>query len=136
MILGLNCLNLRCMKRCFWVLMVPFMLAQSLSGLFIMTTFYINQEEIAKRYCERRFDAVSSCAASCILTKSLEDNDDREQEQLSSKHKEAQVVVQGRLISLLPIAPSICQQPKGYALYRLPIYSNLCSQSLLRPPIA
>ncbi|WP_169719475.1 hypothetical protein [Olivibacter sitiensis] len=123
------------MRRLVWILMVPLLLAHALSGLLVMAAFYTHQEDIAQQYCARRFDAVSSCAGSCVLQKRLDKNREQEQSQMNQKTQEVYVVEQAS--HLLP-SPAVvaCAIKEYYNLYRHPFYTHGQNTSLLRPPIS
>lgn len=64
---------------------------QSTSNLWIISSFYINQDYIAKNLCVNRFDKIPVCYGICFLSKQLKDNDKQEQKLPNVKEKEIQL---------------------------------------------
>jgi hypothetical protein len=64
---------------------------QSTSNLWIISSFYINQDYIAKNLCINRFDKIPVCYGKCILAKQLNENDKQEQKIPNVKEKEIQL---------------------------------------------
>lgn len=64
---------------------------QSAGNLWIISSFYINQDYIAKNLCINRFDKIPICYGQCVLTKQLKDNDKEEQKFPNVKEKEIQL---------------------------------------------
>ena len=64
---------------------------QSTSNLWIISSFYINQDYIAKNLCVNRFDKIPVCYGKCFLAKKLNENDKQEQKIPNVKEKEIQL---------------------------------------------
>lgn len=64
---------------------------QSAGNLWIISSFYINQDYIAKNLCINRFDAIPVCNGQCVLTKELKANEKQEQKIPNVKEKEIQL---------------------------------------------
>lgn len=64
---------------------------QSTGNLWIISSFYINQDYITKNLCINRFDKIPLCNGKCVLTKQLKDNDKEEQKFPNVKEKEIQL---------------------------------------------
>ncbi len=66
------------MKRWIVVLIIGCVMAQLCSGLFIISSFYWNQQEIARTLCINRFDKIPVCKGSCYLNAQLEKTQEKE----------------------------------------------------------
>lgn len=64
---------------------------QSTSNVWIVTSFYINRDYIAKELCINRFDKVPLCKGKCYLEKKMSDNEKEEQKIPTVKEKEIQL---------------------------------------------
>ena len=64
---------------------------QSTSNLWIISSFYINQDYIAKNLCVNRFEKIPVCYGKCFLAKKLNENDKQEQKIPNVKEKEIQL---------------------------------------------
>ncbi|MDD5149567.1 MAG: hypothetical protein PHC28_03685 [Flavobacterium sp.] len=64
---------------------------QSTSNLWIISSFYINQDYIAKNLCVNRFDKIPVCYGKCFLAKQLKENNKQEQKIPNVKEKEIQL---------------------------------------------
>lgn len=77
-------------KIVLYFLLISFVF-QSTSNLWIISSFYINQDYIAKKLCVNRFDKIPVCYGKCFLSKQLKDNDKQEQKLPNVKEKEIQL---------------------------------------------
>lgn len=64
---------------------------QSTSNLWIVSSFYINRDYIAKELCINRFDKVPICKGVCFLEKKISANEKKEQKIPNVKEKEIQL---------------------------------------------
>lgn len=64
---------------------------QSTSNLWIISSFYINRNYIAKELCINRFDTVPVCKGTCYLEKKIAENQKKEQKIPNAKEKEIQL---------------------------------------------
>lgn len=74
-------------KSILFILLLSF-LYQSTSSIWIITSFYINQDYIAKNICINRFDAIPVCNGKCFLEKELSADAEKEQQIPNIKNKE------------------------------------------------
>lgn len=74
-------------KSILFILLLSF-LYQSTSSIWIITSFYINQDYIAKNICVNRFDAIPVCNGKCFLEKELSTDAEKEQQIPNIKNKE------------------------------------------------
>lgn len=65
-------------------------LLQCTSKLWIMASFYIQQDYIAQNLCINRFDAIPVCKGQCYLKKQLKTNENQEKKISDLKEKEIQ----------------------------------------------
>lgn len=56
-----------------------------MSGLWVLTSFYINRAYIETNICINRFDKIPLCKGSCYLEKTLTENEKKQQEQPTLK---------------------------------------------------
>ena len=77
-------------KTAVYFLLILFVI-QSTSNLWIISSFYINRDYIAKELCINRFDKIPLCYGKCVLTKQLKDNEKEEQKFPNVKEKEIQL---------------------------------------------
>jgi len=77
-------------KIVLYFLLISFVF-QSTSNLWIISSFYLNQDYIAKNLCVNRFDKIPVCYGKCFLSKRLKDNDKQEQKLPNVKEKEIQL---------------------------------------------
>lgn len=64
---------------------------QSTSNFWIMSSFYLNQDYIAKNLCVNRFDKIPVCNGKCYLSNQLKENEKKEQKIPNVKEKEVQL---------------------------------------------
>jgi len=76
------------MKRALVLVFLLAFLYQSTSSFWIITSFYINQEYIAKNVCVNRFDAIPVCNGKCYLSKELKENQKKELQFPTIKNQE------------------------------------------------
>lgn len=74
-------------KSILFILLLSF-LYQSTSSIWIITSFYINQDYIAKNICINRFDAIPVCNGKCFLEKELSADAEKGQQIPNIKNKE------------------------------------------------
>jgi hypothetical protein len=72
---------------------------QSVSGLFILGSFYLNRDYISANICVNRFDAVPVCKGKCFLENKLKENGQKEQKLPNLKQKEIQLFCQKSFFS-------------------------------------
>jgi hypothetical protein len=77
-------------KIVIYFLLIAFVF-QTTSNLWIISSFYINQDYIAKNVCVNRFDKIPVCYGKCFLTKQLKENDKEQQKTPNVKDKEIQL---------------------------------------------
>jgi hypothetical protein len=66
------------LKRWIIVLIIGCVMTQLCSGLFIISSFYLNQQEIARTLCVNRFDKIPVCKGSCYLNDQLKETQEKE----------------------------------------------------------
>lgn len=76
-------------KSILFILLLSF-LYQSTSSFWIITSFYINQDYIAKNVCINRFDAIPICNGKCFLKEELSADAEKAQQIPNIKNKEVQ----------------------------------------------
>lgn len=76
-------------KSILFILLLSF-LYQNTSSIWIITSFYINQDYIAKNVCINRFDAIPVCNGKCFLKEELSADAEKEQQIPNIKNKEVQ----------------------------------------------
>lgn len=64
---------------------------QITSNLWIISSFYINRNYIAKELCINRFDEIPVCKGICYLEKKIADNDKETQKIPNVKEKDIQL---------------------------------------------
>ncbi len=67
------------MKKGFSIFLLAAFLLNATGSLWIMASFYAQQDLIAKTLCEKRFEKKSTCNGSCQLSKRLKENEQKEQ---------------------------------------------------------
>ncbi len=77
-------------KNILYILLIA-LLFQSFSNLWIISSFYINQDYISKNLCINRFDTIPVCNGRCFLNKQLKKNDAENQKIPNIKEKEIQL---------------------------------------------
>lgn len=77
-------------KTAVYFLLILFVI-QSTSNLWIISSFYINRDYIAKELCINRFDKMPVCKGICYLEKKISDNEKKEQKIPNVKEKEIQL---------------------------------------------
>lgn len=77
-------------KTAVYFLLILFVI-QSTSNLWIISSFYINRDYIAKELCINRFDKIPVCKGICYLEKKISDNEKKEQKIPNVKEKEIQL---------------------------------------------
>lgn len=80
------------MKKLFAYLLLTGFVIQSFSQLWVMASFYIDQDYISENLCINRFEAVPICKGQCFLVKELKENEKKQEQQLPDlKQKEIQL---------------------------------------------
>lgn len=82
------------MKKGFSIFLLAAFLLNATGSLWIMASFYAQQDLIAKTLCEKRFEKKSTCNGSCQLSKRLKEKEEKEQETLELKVNEILLFVQ------------------------------------------
>ena len=68
-----------------WILL-PLMLLQSFSTVWLWTVFELNRDYIARYECVNRFNEKAlSCRGQCILMKKMREHEEKEQKNLESR---------------------------------------------------
>ncbi len=67
------------LKKGFSIFLLAAFLLNATGNLWIMASFYAQQDLIAKTLCEKRFEKKSTCNGSCQLSKRLKENEEKEQ---------------------------------------------------------
>lgn len=78
------------MKKAVLYFLLLLFVFQCTSNFWIISSFYINREFIAKELCVNRFDAIPVCKGKCFLDKKLADHQKDEQRFPNLKEKETQ----------------------------------------------
>jgi len=92
------------MKQILALLFVVIFIFQSSSDLWILTTFYIQQDYISENICVNRFDSIPICKGQCVLTEQLRSNEQNEQNIPILKEKKVQLFCQlSYLEKVIPI---------------------------------
>ncbi|MNM98268.1 hypothetical protein D3C81_1107940 [compost metagenome] len=72
-------------KQFIWILL-PLMLLQSFSTVWVWTVFELNRDYIAKNECINRFNEKAlSCRGQCILMKKMREHEEKEQKKLETR---------------------------------------------------
>ena len=72
-------------KQLIWILL-PLMLLQSFSSVWLWTVFELNRDYIAKNECINRFNEKAlSCRGQCVLMKKMREHEEKEQKNLESR---------------------------------------------------
>ncbi len=106
---------------------------QSTSNLWIISSFYINQDYIAKNLCVNRFDKIPVCYGKCVLAKKLKENEKQEQKIPNIKEKEIQLY----FYSQEPIAfnqKSTVENTKAIIIKKDCTIKNTFLYSIFHPP--
>lgn len=72
-----------------------------MSGLYVLTTFYLNRAYISKNLCENRFDAMPTCAGKCYLAKELKQKEQQQEKFPDLKQKEINLFCQDNSLEAL-----------------------------------
>jgi len=72
-------------KQFIWILL-PLMLLQSFSTVWVWTVFELNRDYIANNECINRFNEKAlSCRGQCILMKKMREHEEKEQKKLETR---------------------------------------------------
>lgn len=72
-------------KQFIWVLL-PLMLLQSFSNVWLWSVFELNRDYIARNECVNRFNEKAlSCRGQCVLMKKMREHEEKEQKNLESR---------------------------------------------------
>lgn len=88
------------MKRIITYFLLLLFVLQSTSNVWIITSFYINRDYIAKELCVNRFDKIPVCKGTCFLEKKIADNQKKEQKIPTAKEKEIQLYFSPEIVSV------------------------------------
>ncbi len=112
---------------CLLVIMI-----QSTSSLWILGSFYINQDYISKNVCVNRFDAMPICKGKCYLNNELKENEKKEQKLPDLKQKEINLFCQTKDVFTAPRLIAKSQ----ISIYPQPITFHISNyhSSIFHPP--
>ncbi|UIR56037.1 hypothetical protein LZQ00_17450 [Sphingobacterium sp. SRCM116780] len=124
-------------QKLFILLIVPVLLLQSMTGLFVWTAFQANRDYIAKTQCENRFNAMaSSCHGQCVLMKKMKKIMEHESKTSDTKFQGfAMVSYWQEILKLDFLTPSLLLR-KESILEWTNLYQFSFSNNLLRPPLS
>lgn len=72
-------------KQFIWILL-PLMLLQSFSTVWLWSVFELNRDYIAKNECINRFNGKElSCKGQCVLMKKMREHEEKEQKNLETR---------------------------------------------------
>lgn len=106
---------------------------QSTSNLWIISSFYINQDYIAKNLCINRFEKIPVCYGKCFLTKQLKENDKKEQKIPNVKEKEIQLYFYSQEATAV-VQKTIFEDSKVATIKKDSTLKNTFLYSIFHPP--
>ncbi|MFZ2783994.1 MAG: hypothetical protein WAZ36_06315 [Sediminibacterium sp.] len=117
------------------ILLIVTFLLQSASQLWIWAAFEINRDFIADNLCINRFDAIPLCKGSCVLEKTLNENQDRQQKSPDLKAKVITLFCQN---SPFELPSPVCMQDFNgdYIGVDTSLITSRYLRSIFRPPDA
>jgi hypothetical protein len=86
------------MKNKIAIIFIFIVLLHSSNKLWIVATFYFQQEYIASNLCINRFDAIPVCKGQCYLNNELKETENKDQNIPNIKVKEIQLYVEELII--------------------------------------
>jgi len=122
------------MKRALVLVFLLAFLYQSTSSFWIITSFYINQEYIAKNVCVNRFDAIPVCNGKCYLSKELKENQKKELQFPTIKNQEIQPLFHTAYKYVESDLYKISFAPKTYPIYQSDAIRLLVLLGVFQPP--
>ncbi|WP_448606882.1 hypothetical protein [Paenimyroides ceti] len=122
------------MKKAFVFLFLFSFLYQSTSSFWIITSFYINQEYIAKNICINRFDAIPVCNGKCYLSAELKKDQDKEGQIPTIKTPEIQPLFHLTFIYEAPYHSFIPFPEKSYPVYQSEALILYVLSGVFQPP--
>lgn len=96
------------MRNLFLCLLLITMSIQSVSYLWIVSSFYAQKEYIIQNLCINRFKSASKCQGHCYLAKKLKENSASPEQLPESKLKEAPSFVVIESIIDLAVVAALC----------------------------
>jgi hypothetical protein len=120
------------MKKSITLFILFLFVFQSTSSLWIIGTFYINQDYIAKNICVNRFDAVPICNGQCFLTKELKASEKKEQKIPNSTYKEVQLFCENEM--QFSFAHPTASFKKSYPILQKDNQKSTYFSSIYNPP--
>ncbi|UZR96387.1 hypothetical protein [Chondrinema litorale] len=122
------------MKSIISILLVSLFLVQITTRVWIVFSFKINQEYIARNLCEKRDEAITMCYGSCYLKKKLKKTEESNTQQLPSTLKlKFETLYFSEYKLQMPFAENIIVQKDYNSFYHF-IKSNCALQGVFRPP--
>lgn len=106
---------------------------QSTSNLWIISSFYINRNYIAKELCINRFDTVPVCKGACYLEKKIADNQKGEQKIPNAKEKEMQLFLSPAIASAYQLMPPT-ESARTVGVKRNDAFKSTFINSIYHPP--
>lgn len=82
------------MKGVFAILLMIAFVYQSTHGLWILASFYIQRDFIARNICVNRFDPATMCNGKCYLKKQLKETEQKDDKVPDTKPRECQLFCQ------------------------------------------
>ncbi|MNK34118.1 hypothetical protein D3C87_526190 [compost metagenome] len=123
------------MKRLFTYLVLLLFVFQSTGSLWIMVSFYANQDYIAQNICINRFDRIPVCNGKCYLSSQLKENEKKEQKIPNAKEKEIQLYFHLETAYSHPLA-IVGNTSRNLSIHRNKIAANPMLYSIFHPPKA
>lgn len=107
-------------------------MCQGTSSIWIMVSFYAQQDYISQNLCINRFDAIPICKGQCYLNKQLKENEKKEQSFPALKQKEMQLFFQDDLSFEFP--KTIFEERPNTLNYKDCFLSSEYLYSVFHPP--
>lgn len=82
------------MKKVIAIVFLVAVVSQSISKLWVLGSFYLNQDYISANLCVNRFESIPVCKGTCYLNNELKKNEQKEQNLPDLKQKEIQLFFQ------------------------------------------
>lgn len=121
------------MKKIITYFLLLLFVFQSTSSLWIVSSFYINRNYIAKELCINRFDTVPVCKGVCYLEKKIAESDKKEQKTHSVKEKEIQLFLSPAIAFAYQLTAPM-ESPKSIAVKRNDAVKSTFLYSIFHPP--
>ena len=123
------------MRKIISILLILAFALHTTSELWIVVSFQINRDYIAKNLCVNRFDNIPLCKGSCYLQKQLSNNENEQKKLPDLKTKEIVLFCQS-IYTRIPVRRQFFEKHIRFISRQQTLGESSYSKLVFRPPIS